>query len=301
MDRLVFPTATRNFWQTPFWLAFHFGLFAAEKLDVVFEFSDKGTDEPAKMLRSGNGKIAVTGMEQVILDRESGGHLITIAGNLTQLPFSLIAQPAIKKIGDLRGKTIGVSSLNTGTSAIIPKFLELHGLGSGDYKLLKVGPIETRWKLLRSGEIDAGLQGAPLDLIAIDAGFTNLGSPSEAFPEFQFTSITADERWARDNRDIVIRFLRAMLRGIEMFYTDQEKVAVVVMREAEITKDYSDRTRDSYIASGILPRDGEPSIAGIQALIDTSASVRKVSGRIGARPEDYVELSYLREARRGLT
>ena len=68
------------------------------------------------------------------------------------------------------------------------RLFEAHGLlHPRDYRLVAVGPILARWTMLQSGEIDAGLQGAPLNYIATDAGYTTLAEPRADFPDFQFS------------------------------------------------------------------------------------------------------------------
>jgi ABC-type nitrate/sulfonate/bicarbonate transport system substrate-binding protein len=63
------------------------------------------------------------------------------------LPFSLIGAKHIKSIEDLRGGTVGVSSLEAGSSSLILKIFEAHGLTyPGDYRLLACGPILARWE-----------------------------------------------------------------------------------------------------------------------------------------------------------
>ena len=100
----------------------------------------------------------------------------------------------IEGIAGLRGKRIGVSSLRAGSSSLIMKLLAQHGLHSpGDCELVACGPILARWDLLRSGGIDAGLQGAPLHRMALDQGFVSLAEPRDAF---QFASLDVDTRWA---------------------------------------------------------------------------------------------------------
>src|SRR4029077_12138150 len=176
-------------------------------------------DEVTDRLRDGRVDLALGVTEHVVLDSERGGHLAIIGGNVNKLPFSLIAGRDIKSFADLKGRRIGVSSIEAGSSSLVMQLLAEQGLHyARAYTLLASGPILTRWRMLQAGEIDAGLQGVPLDLIAIDQGFTALANPRERFPEFQFTSLNVDVRWARAHRDLVLRFMRGFVRAHEWFY-----------------------------------------------------------------------------------
>ena len=127
-----------------------------------------------------------------------------------------------------------------------------------DYKLVPCGPILARWDMLRSGGIDAGLQGAPLNHIAIDQGFVSLCEPRQ---DFQFTSLDVDTRWAEANRDPLLRFLRGFLRAHQRFYSDRELARDVAVKESGIQAHYADRAWDepaSGPASWPTPMRGWP-------------------------------------------
>jgi ABC-type nitrate/sulfonate/bicarbonate transport system substrate-binding protein len=207
----------------------------------------------------------------------------------------------LARLEDLRGKKIGVSSLRAGSSSLIMRLLAARGLHwPNDYELVPCGPILARWDMLRSGEIDAGLQGAPLNHMALDLGFVSLCEPRTEVPDFQFTSLDVDLRWARGNRDLLLRFLRGFLRAHEKFYTDQAFARDVAMRETGIEARYADLAWAEYTRDAIFPRDGEASAAGVQALIETSALIRDLPARARTRAEDYIDRSWLAEARASL-
>lgn len=296
MDRMVFVGATLNYFGLPRWIATHEKLFAEEGID--FQTIDVATtDSAGETVRAGIGHISTSAMEQIIIDRDAGGPLVAVAGNVNRLPFSLIASPAIKSIAELRGKRIGVSSLKTGTSAILTKLFAEHGLQPGDYTLIAVGPIDTRWTMLKSGEIDAGLQGVPQSLVAIDAGFSDLGSD---FPDLQFSAYAVEENWARQNRPVLVRFFRAILRALDIFYADRDTATEIAMQYGGFSRDYASRAWEVYARNKVFPPNGDFNLPGLKAQIELSAVARGVPERAHARPEAYIDRSYLIEARRSL-
>ena len=126
-------------------------------------------DEVTERLEKGRVQLALGVTEHVILNHEAGGTLTIIGGNVNKLPFSLIVKPSIKEFSDPKNKVIGVSSKLAGSSSLIMKILETQGLNyPKDYELAEVGPILARWEKLQSEEIDAGLQGTPLNQIALE-------------------------------------------------------------------------------------------------------------------------------------
>src|SRR5215212_5363828 len=232
MDGLTVAVVSRNYFNMPAWTAKHAGLFATEGLEVAIDHIE-GIEEVDARVRDGRAQLACGVTEHVVLDAEGGGRQAIIGGNVNKLPFSFIARPEVRGLEDLRGRRIGVSSIRAGSSSLVMRLLAARGLGyPEDYELVPCGPILARWDLLRSGRIDAGLQGAPLDRIALDQGFVSLGNPRDEVPDFQFTSLDADAGWAAVNRDLTLRFCRAFLRAHERFYTDQPTASRMAMQES---------------------------------------------------------------------
>jgi ABC-type nitrate/sulfonate/bicarbonate transport system substrate-binding protein len=298
MDKLTFTAVSRNYFNLPIWVAKHQGMLADEGLDVAIELYE-GVDEVTNRLRDGRAQIGYGITEHVILDSEAGGFLEIVGGNVNRLPFSLIAGKNIRSFEDLRGKTVGVSSIQAGSSSLVIKLLAARGLDyPRDYDMRAVGPILARWDMLQSGEIDAGLQGAPLNYIAIDQGFTSLCEPRREVPYFQFTSLNIDKRWAEANTDVMHRFMRAFVRAHEWFFAHRDGVAPIAMTETGIAQNYALRAWDEYTADEIFPRDGDANDAAVQALIEISSLIRAEPHRTKSRAADYINRSYLHAAQR---
>ncbi len=296
MTPLRFAAVSRNYFNMPVWIGVDQGLFRQEGIDLAVELHE-GVDAVTGRLADGTVQLAYGITEHVILDSESGGQSEIIGGNVNRLPFSLIAGKGISGFADMRGKVVGVSSLEAGSSSLVMRLFEVHGLHHpADYTIKAVGPILARWDKLRSGEIDAGLQGAPLNYIANDAGFPTLADPRAAFPDFQFTSLHVLGPWARDNHALVVRFMRAFIRAHEWFYANRDGAAGIAMRETGVERRYADRAWDEYVEAEIFPRDGDASNAAVQALIEISGQIRAIPHRTKTRAADYINRSYLEEA-----
>ncbi len=300
MEKITAGAISRNYFNMPFWIAVHEGMFTHEGLEVTLELHEP-INEVWRRLQEGRLDIALGVTEHIILDSEAGGHLEIIGGNVNRLPFSMISGKEVKSFADLRGRTIGVSSIEAGSSSLVMKLMAAHGLHyPQDYNIVACGPILARWERLQSGEIDAGLQGAPLNYIALDQGFNSLCEPRDEFPWFQFTSLNIDGRWARANHDTVVRFMRAFIRAHDWFYANKVGCRKIAMLETGITADYADRAWDEYTSSEIFPRDARANAASIQTLIEVSALLRAVPKRSEALAKSYVNERYLDEARRSL-
>ena len=293
MRPVKISTLSFNYFNLPLWAGQHQGIFAREGLDVEIEVHQT-IDAVYERLQDGHVQFSRGTTEHVIIDREQGGDQEIIGGNLNKLPFSLIGAKHIKSIKDLRGGRVGVSSIAAGSSSLIMKIFAAHGLKyPRDYTLVPCGPIQARWEQLQSGEIDAGLQGVPLNHIALDAGFSDLGDMSSVFPDFQFSSLNVDRRWARENSETVTAFMRGWIKAHQWVFANRAESSKIAVSESGVALNYNERAWDEYVAKAIFPADGTVSLAAVQTLIDVSALIRALPTRGTIRAETYINSSYI--------
>lgn len=300
MDTIKIGAVSRNYFNLPMWIAEHQGLFADEGIAPDIHLIE-GIAEVDQRLNELDLDIALSVTENVILYREQGSDVSVLGGNVNRLPFSFIARQGINTLAELRGRKIGVSAIESGSSSLIMRLLESEGLHyPADYTLIPCGPIWARWHMLEQGEIDAGLQGAPLNYIARDAGYMDLGDPRGAFPDFQFVSLNSTRRWITRHEETLIRFLRAYIRAHDWFYANRQGSTQIAIEEMGIDAHYADRAWDEYVRDEIFPRDAAASIKSIETLIDVSALIRAIPSRATLRAQDYIDHSYLERARQTL-
>jgi len=241
----------------PIFIAQRDGLF--EKNGVAVEVKRTGSTEAATAaLLAGQLDLAITPPEGAIANYINGGPLRIIAGNLNALPLSLIANPRFKRIEDLRGASLGTSSLTEGTAIYTREILSRHGLRyPGDYEFSMVGIHTARWEALQKGTLDAALQLIPLNFVAEDAGYRNLAEAHHYIPEIAFISIIVDVRWAESHEDLLSATLRGIREGVERFY-DVRNDDRMLMLLAEVIKadpQYIRRSLDLVRGKSMVPRN----------------------------------------------
>jgi ABC-type nitrate/sulfonate/bicarbonate transport system substrate-binding protein len=194
------------------------GMFARRNLAVDIKRLG-AVDKVTAAVKAGELDLAITPPEGAIRDCAGGGNLRIIAGNVNRLPLSLIAHPRIRRIEELRGARLGTSSLTEGTALYTMEVLRQHGLKyPGDYEFAVVGVHPARWKALQEGTIDAAVQLIPLNFVAEDAGYTNLGEVADYIPEIVFTGLIVDRTAAEKRRDQIVALLSAVMEGTRWVY-----------------------------------------------------------------------------------
>lgn len=290
---------TPAFFNMPYWAASQNGWYAEGGLEVEIIHLG-GIEKVTRELKAGHIEIGVGSPEHVIHDVERGGELRMLGGNVNKLTHSLIVQPGINSLADLRGKHIGVSAFTAGTSSLFMGILEELGLHyPGDYKVTECGAVPPRHEMLLKGEIDAGMQTDPHNYMAEDAGLTNLGPLSQWIPEFQFTTINARKTWAQDNAEAVIAFLQATLEGSRFMVDEREQAIDIAQAQMKLPRTYLERAWVDH-TGGAVSLDLHLNRAGLETALQLIRRDRTGTILIAddATPEKYVEARYLQAAQR---
>ena len=106
--------------------------------------------------------------------------------------------------------------------------------------------------------------------------------------------------WARENRAVLVRYLRAFLRRMEWVYTQKDEFVAIAARLLDFEPRYAAAAWEVYSGKQLWPRDGRPTEAGMNKVIGILAE----QGTFGSNPPptapQFFELSYLEEAQRSL-
>ena len=276
-DSVNVANVSRTLFSMPLWVAMRQGYMAAEGIGATSSILDNAEKINAAM-RSGEMHVSMGTPEAVIVDAYKGGTLRIIAGNTGKLPHFIIAKPAIKTLQDLKGAHFGILSEKEGSTYVVQDIMKSLGFTPADYRMTAVGGAPTRWRLLKEGKIDVGLQPFPLSYEAEAAGFTNLGSVIPFVPDWQFTSVNADLKWVERNRALVVRFLRALQRGRDFMDANPEESARIGAVELQTTVELAARAMAETRKLGILDADLALSQQGLAKVFDTLQK----AGDIGA-------------------
>ena len=210
----------------PYWIAEQKGYFKDENIEPTLEVV-ANQREIAQRVLNGASQFSITGPDATIVDAIQGGPSRILAGVVRKPPLYLIAKPSIKTFADLRGANIGALSLTEGSSKLLIKMAKAEGLSASDLKINAVGGAPARQVMLKEGKIDAGMQPLPLNLEAEALGFNNLGWAGKYEPDWQFITVNANGEWARKNSKVATGFVRALLRGQQLIWSNPDEAAAI--------------------------------------------------------------------------
>ena len=283
----------------PVWVAREQGFFARRELRVAFE--RVGTvDKATAAVHAGDAQFALTPPEGAINDYLDGGGLRIIGGNVNRLPLTLIAQPRFKRIEELKGARLGTSSLSEGTAIYTQEMLAQHGLKyPGDYEFAVVGVHPARWKALQEGTIDAAVQLVPLNFVAIDAGYSDLGEVTDYIPEIAFTTLVADRGWLEKNGKTTVNFIACLLEATAVIYDprNDDVVVPIVMEITQSEEKYARRTLEYARDKGVFAREMEIPDAALAKTIELMIKAGLLDGSRSIEARGAFDAGFLAEAR----
>ena len=291
------PVVSRTVFYLPAWTAEKQGFFKDEGLDVKIEVYD-GSEKIFHDLRAGTHQIAIASIESVIAEAYKGGTLRIVAGIAKRPPHFIIAQPEIKTLADLKGKTIGVVSMHEGTTFFVADIAKAGGFALGDVKVEAVGGSPTRARLLKERKIDMGLQPYPLSYEAEAQGFTNLGAMAKLVPDYQFVSVMVDENWASKNRRVLAGFLKALRRGTEYMFAHPDESAELGAKELRTSPAFARRALEDTLNMDIMARDLSLTDASLRRVFSIMQQAGVLGRDLPFEPAKFVDESYLAESRK---
>src|SRR5581483_235031 len=228
----------------------------------------------------------------VMLADLSGADLINVAHTVPGVQTKMLVRPEIKKPEDLRGRRIATSSLGSLGDFLFKYILRKHGIDPNrDIVWLSIGTPPERLQALISGAVDATEASYPFDLQGERKGFRVL---FDARKEVVYPSMSVVTRRKSiiEDRDTVLRLLRAHVEGIAYFKANKEFAIKVLSKQLKITdRETLENSYDTYKQDFIsVPY---PITKGLEATYEYVAQTRP---EIRARkPEDFVDASFIGE------
>jgi ABC-type nitrate/sulfonate/bicarbonate transport system substrate-binding protein len=266
-----------------FWMAQDAGLFRQQGLDVSI-INMNGGSRGAQELQAGRIDIMHVGLSSVVRLDRAGGDLKLVASLSNVILFTLFAAPGVKTAADLRGGVIAISTFGSETDTTVTLALKRLGLGRDDVILKEYGGGPQRLAALRGGEIKATAVNEPIRSLAREEG---LNAMVDLVPEqipWLFTGVVVRQGMLANRRDVLARFLKAVMEGNALALTDETRAKAVLAREAQIADPkvlaitYEDFRQQS-------PKHIEPTTAAAENLLAQFAA--------GGGRADYIDTTVL--------
>jgi NitT/TauT family transport system substrate-binding protein len=276
------------------WAAWRLKYFEREGLDAEVVLM-RGTAPAVQAMIANSISAGLVANDGPIAAVEQGMDIAMVASS-SKITHMLIGGKNYKTWEDLRGATIGSSTLTSGTAFVLKRVLKIKGLEyPRDYQLLNVGGTASSFAALSAGQIAAAMQAVPNAFQAQDAGFNVIGSLADVFPNYLLSAYSVRRGWAEKNRPVVVRFLKAVVRAKKWFEQDKKSAVEFLAKEFQLTPILAEKGLDYYLTNQAWHPELEIEMDGLKAVVDIYAEQMGMKGPIPS-PEKYVDQSYLRQA-----
>ncbi len=277
--------------QSGMFMAQQEGLFKKNGLDVELVHIPSSSRGIQTILA---GEIAFSfmdGANEVQADLK-GANIALVAGATNRQVFSLMARPEIQKIGDLRGKKIGITRIGSSTHTSALFALGTAGLKPSDYQILPLMEVPNILTALMAGQIDAGVVSPPTNSRARKAGLNELMNLAKEGPEYVSVGVGTSRSYINANEDIVRRVVRSYAEGVYLFKTN--KAAALKMIQNQLKVKEVDIQADTYNQfRQYLEYPPYVSRKAMEAVIADVAE--KEPAAKSAKPDDFIDMRFVTE------
>ena len=242
------------------------GFFAAEGLEVDITPTPNSTDQ-MRGLSQGKFDIVSTAFDNVLAwSGREGAEIVAIAQISDKTVLPVFVRPEIKNWSDLKGKKLAADAVDTAFALVLRRILLANGLDmtKGDYELIALGATGARLESMIKGETYAGVLNPPFDAKAIAAGMRRIGDSREVLPDYPNTVLAVSREWAQKNRETLVAYLRAWLKGMSWVKDPANQEAAIKLVGTEIKLNPNQAT-DSIVE---LSNTGSLNLPGLQIVLD---------------------------------
>lgn len=212
------------------------GLFEKHGLDAEVVVM-QGSGIASRALVAGSVQISPIATPSVISADLAGADMVILAHTMPGVVQSLMVRPEIKRAEDLKGKKIAVTTYGSLTDFLVRHLMKKKGLNPDrDVALLQVGGDPERLASLKQGGVDGATLSHPAYIMAQRLGFSVLWDFYKEV-DYPWSEIVSRRAIIRQDRELVINYMRAHLEGIALFKRDREFGKKVIKKSLRLDDD----------------------------------------------------------------
>jgi len=216
----------------PWYVAVERGYFAAEGMELAFDYSWE--TDGVRLVGAGELPFAIASGDQVIMARSQGIPVVTVASWWQRFPVAVVAleEIGIRTPADLKGRRVGIPETFGASYIGWRALLSAAGLKETDASLEVIG--YTQVASLMEGRVDAAVVYAnnePVQLTRL--GYRVVLIPVADYAPLVSNGLITNERMIRERPEEVRRFVRAFLRGLQDALNDPNAAFEVCRKYVE--------------------------------------------------------------------
>ncbi|MGX1791175.1 ABC transporter substrate-binding protein [Bosea sp. NPDC055332] len=293
---IAFPGASN--W--PLFAGIEQGFFARRGLAVEVGLTPNSR-HMARELHEGGVQVALTSIDNVIA-YVSGHGEEPLKGPVDFFAFmgvddgllSVMAQPHVRTLAELRGATLAVDAMTTGFAFVLRELLDRAGVRDADVSYTSVGTGAERLAALAAGTCTATLLNAPLCLAAEAKGKARLVRARDVLGSYQGVVGGACRRWAEANGETLQAFIAGFHDSVGWLADPANRqlaCEILASRMPQLSA-ATGPAYDALITAGGLSRSLEIDIAGVAEVIALRERYSPHTDKPLRSPEAYIDPAF---------
>jgi NitT/TauT family transport system substrate-binding protein len=215
-----------------------------------------------------------------------------VAGYLDNWPMTLIAQPELKTLKDLKGKTLGISSFGSTPDVAARLMIKQAGIDpEKEIKILALGSDAARLTALKQRVVDVVVISPPADTQMEKQGYKILARAYELF-SFPYLGLGTHSRKIKEKPGEIRRVIKATIRANRFIRDNRDEAVNTLIGWGKVEREFAyasyDALKNLFNADGSVPEDG------LRLVIEQARRSAKVTREVA--PGEVVDLSFLRAA-----
>ena len=189
------------------------------------------------------------GGPQGVFAANSKGSDVKILGcHWLVVPHGIYTTESIKKVEDLKGKQIAVSSPNTMPDMLARSALAKYGISDKDVKLAAVGGDRDRYQALIGGVVDAAVVSNEYEPVA-PKNIHLLVAGRDAVPNFLRVCIVSSAKRLAERGDDAVKFLAAEMSALRFALSHRDETVALTR---ELIRAKPDDPRPAFVFDDAL-------------------------------------------------
>jgi ABC-type nitrate/sulfonate/bicarbonate transport system substrate-binding protein len=232
-DKFLIMTAGLSIRHTPLYYGQENGFFRDEGIELQSLVVRAGQVGVASLMSGEVDAITNAGTGLAAAIRGLPIKIISVDGD--RPTHELLVLPTIRAPSDLKGKSIGLGSVEGTGGIVMRRILQAKGLNpERDVALVSMGG-EVRLQSMMSGAVAGVMLSPPYTFMAVDQGYQVFGRGRD-YVRYLTEGIVTSEARIRQKRGTLVRFIRAWNRAAK-FYRDNPSVMIPYVQKKFALKD----------------------------------------------------------------
>ncbi len=266
-------------------------LFEKHGLDAEV-ITMNGSGISSKALIGGSIDIAPIATPTVINADLAGADMAILAHTMPGVVHALMVKPEIKRVEDLKGKKIAVSTLGSLTDFLVRYIAKKKGLNPDrDLTLIQTGGDSERIVALKSGVVDGAAMGHPGYGMAQKLGFSMLWDSAKEV-DYPWMEITTRRANIKADREKIMNYMKAHLEGIALFKRDADFGRKMIKKVLRINDDELINESYEIFSKRFIPAP-YPNLPGMKTSYEYVAATRPDVWK--HKPEEFADSSFVTE------